>query len=440
MLIVKNFGPLVDIHMKPTSNMVIIGPQSSGKSTLLKTLAILNDTKLITQLITSNDLTTRNNEFVKKFKDYQILFFDDTTYINYQTDFYTLIYENQNVIVENYRSEDLGLMSGDYTYRETLTQKFSRDDNERMKDTWVKARAQLEEKVAKDIRINLDNKKISLKIEEMYQLFKENVVNEMLNQKLKEEPYLATNLEKKFYYNSKPLYIPAERSFLSLFAEHAMSFINQDIPVPKYISEFYSEFEKARNYSSDFHIPFLNINYKYDQSKNQDLVTFLHLNDLPMKLSTVSSGIQTTLPLVVVTEYLHRESFFADIYIEEPEQNLYPNAQQELIKLLMSFVNDRISIMVTTHSPYILTAYNLLLLSFIVGNLCDEARSEVNNIIEEKYWLNHASFDAFYIENGTISSIFDQDTKMITDNAIDEASVDVSGILDNLLHLYRKYQ
>lgn len=42
-LIVKNFGPIKHVELELTKNMVFIGPQSSGKSTLAKLIAICKD-------------------------------------------------------------------------------------------------------------------------------------------------------------------------------------------------------------------------------------------------------------------------------------------------------------------------------------------------------------------------------------------------------------
>ena len=45
-LTVKNFGPIKDVEIELTKNMIFIGPQSSGKSTLAKLIAICADIDL----------------------------------------------------------------------------------------------------------------------------------------------------------------------------------------------------------------------------------------------------------------------------------------------------------------------------------------------------------------------------------------------------------
>lgn len=65
---------------------------------------------------------------------------------------------------------------------------------------------------------------------------------------------------------------------------------------------------------------------------------------------------------------------FANLVIEEPEQNLFPATQVDLMSYILSHVNhSRDNLVVTTHSPYILYALN----NCMVGALVEDGEREL---------------------------------------------------------------
>lgn len=118
-----------------------------------------------------------------------------------------------------------------------------------------------------------------------------------------------------------------------------------------------------------------------------------------IELTEASSGIQTSAPLALIVDYFSKDFSFkdafnrsvmsylyemenlskfkavseptslpkrVDVHIEEPELSLFPDAQCKLIEKLIYTAlhaeSDRsISIMLATHSPYILNYMNILL-------------------------------------------------------------------------------
>lgn len=82
-----------------------------------------------------------------------------------------------------------------------------------------------------------------------------------------------------------------------------------------------------------------------------------------------SSGQQETLPIyLVLRNYLYDRLSFGmsgSLYIEEPEAHLYPTAQKDILELFIYVANTINSdgLYITTHSPYILTVLNNLILA-----------------------------------------------------------------------------
>ena len=81
----------------------------------------------------------------------------------------------------------------------------------------------------------------------------------------------------------------------------------------------------------------------------------------------VSSGQKEILPLVLTLLWLIEkkdEIYNVVLYIEEPEAHLFPETQKKLVNLIAEVYNalkGRLRLVITTHSPYILTALNNLL-------------------------------------------------------------------------------
>ncbi|MDR2791966.1 MAG: ATP-binding protein [Tannerellaceae bacterium] len=132
--------------------------------------------------------------------------------------------------------------------------------------------------------------------------------------------------------------------------------------------------------------------------------------DYKIDLHTASSGIQAVIPLAVIVEYFARHYSFAKrfdpmvtahnvhIHIEEPELNLYPESQRDLINFIVNrcLVEKHdgygMTVMMTTHSPYIANHLNLLLMAGMKGKEEDGAflREEDVDVFEIfGGYLNH---------------------------------------------------
>lgn len=135
------------------------------------------------------------------------------------------------------------------------------------------------------------------------------------------------------------------------------------------------------------------------------------------------------------------KSFYRFI-IEEPELNLYPTTQKDLIYSLIGGLQPNIAYknaewVITTHSPYVLSSFNTLMLAYKVGNQSDELRAEVEKIIPSRCWINPDEFAAYYVDNGTVRSIVNPQTGLIADNELDDVSEELADEQDKLLALRR---
>jgi len=133
--------------------------------------------------------------------------------------------------------------------------------------------------------------------------------------------------------------------------------------------------------------------------------------------------------------------------IEEPEAHLFPVAQKQLIELLayMLNINSLNQLIITTHSPYVLTVINNLLFAKRVLEKKQESTNNVNEIIPAQYHLNPEGFSAYSIGNSMFGdvyceNIFNPKTGLIQQSYLDTVSDMLSGDFNHLYDIYtQKY-
>jgi predicted ATPase len=126
------------------------------------------------------------------------------------------------------------------------------------------------------------------------------------------------------------------------------------------------------------------------------------------------------------------------IIIEEPELNCFPTTQKKMMEHFISKIKYEIPsgfdyycrLIITTHSPYILTSLNNMMYAYKVGQ---SHADEVDKIIEKKYWLNPDDVSVYMmLANGECEDIFDREEGMIKAEKIDEVSRKLNSQFDLL--------
>ena len=227
-------------------------------------------------------------------------------------------------------------------------------------------------------------------------------------------------IERVEFSMGNAVYVPTERILIPILMNASFKLNQEKVNIPTYLLEFGNFFQIARIRIKNITFDFLDIEYKFDGTS--DLVIQSKKTSL---LSETASGFQTLLPmLITLTEQTSYDIVKGLFMIEEPELNLFPSTQYELTKYLNSRclkVGDRI--LLTTHSPYILTSLNNLMYAYTVGQ---KHKKEVSKIIEEKYWVNPKDVSAYQLLNdGTAKNIIADDGLIMAEN-IDAVSREIN--------------
>lgn len=279
-------------------------------------------------------------------------------------------------------------------------------------------------------------------------------------------------------YNAKLSFIPSERNLISAIKGIESWYRPNDFDL---LFNFIFEWDEVRqSYGQTNALPLVvtpNMEFFFDKSKGEQIrLTNQHKEFSPFY---ASSGVQSALPLEVMINALTgavgskanmSKSDLMDIvsslleddsdinkvvaesklsknlmtylgavfFIEEIEQNLFPESQANLLRHVVSAIkaaNARYSenysmALITTHSPYILTTLNVLMAASEAYEIDPIATIK---IVPEKYILPKDSIRAYYLTpEGTAQSIIDPDIYMVSGMQLDTVSQTVEDDLDKL--------
>lgn len=238
---------------------------------------------------------------------------------------------------------------------------------------------------------------------------------------------------------SSMLYIPAERNLIGNLSSALASIMLARIPLSETIIEYMSLFEKAKKAFPKYEIPFLGVRYEKKEGKER-IVVSEDGKDLP--LSACSSGLQSVLPMIMVIDYALGKESFDSFVIEEPEQNLFPENQRELLNFICKKQNNEHfeQCIITTHSPYLLSCLNVLMLAAKLHKN-EDCKEKVEAIVSKEYMVNSSDVAIYGLYPTATSetyckSLIAERTGLISINELDSVSESIGEDYDRLYHLY----
>lgn len=241
------------------------------------------------------------------------------------------------------------------------------------------------------------------------------------------------------------LFIPASRSFFSNLQSNIFTFLAENINIDPFMSEFGSAYESIKRFYGE---KMFSVKQKHGELRNRILISVLqgeymhkdHKDWIQCKHGTInianaSSGQQEALPMLLMLctiPFTRPFGIKKSIYIEEPEAHLFPFAQKNIVALLsLIYANTDHEITLTTHSPYILSAMNVLITAhdYAKKHGVDKARE----IIGDAMPIAFEDVAAYTVEKGTARSIMDPETRLVGESIIDAVSDSFAAEFDRLL-------
>jgi len=235
------------------------------------------------------------------------------------------------------------------------------------------------------------------------------------------------------------IFIPANRSFFAILQKNIFSFLANDIYIDPLIKEFGLFYEslkkiiKNKNIFNEKNNNKINslineiIAGEYIYAKEQDWI--YTKEEKFTNLIHASSGQQESLPMLLILKIfsiVYGKENTTAFFIEEPEAHLFPTSQKKIVSLIATLYNNfGHSFFITTHSPYILTAINNL----VVGkDAYDKAEGNTEKLkrIEQVFAFDELicleDVSAYTLNKGKLESIINMENRLIGANLLDAVS------------------
>ena len=148
-------------------------------------------------------------------------------------------------------------------------------------------------------------------------------------------------------------------------------------------------------------------------------------SDTSVIMNYASSGQQEAVWIVNLLFYYmlgKRKTLFI---IEEPESHLFPGTQKLMTEFITIVKNGKNRVIITTHSPYILGSINNLLYANKIAD--EENRSDIEAIIPSDQWIDYETMGAYFLSDGLVKNICDDEFEDIDHDVIDG----VSGVINS---------
>ena len=436
---IKNIGPLKEIELDLNRINIFIGPQCSGKSTVAKLISFCN--WLEKDCIFNQSITIVNKDYIYKhlFNYYNLdRYLNEKWELKYESDsLFLKLSEEETKIYRKEGFVDISLSKNIYlpsernmlAIPEIFSLKMSQNYLSEFIDDWIEIRSHY----SSDHSIKIPDVSVSYYFEEK-----------------NSRDYIKTK-------NSKTLFFSQASSGLQSIIP--LCVIMDYITSWVYKNEEKRSAEKRQKYRRGFQKRFLlevitkvgEDNFKKIISLPNEDIEFLKLGILE-KLNNVknndkspnfSEDQQSLFTILETTDnFLNRLSHpsFSNLVIEEPEQNIFPSTQVQLVYYILSKLEHRKrqdSLVITTHSPYILYAINNCMLAYFVKQQDEMDIKELTEIPEDSF-VNPKIVSVWELKDGNIinNSTIQDEKGLIRNNFFDKVMHNVMADFKNLLGVW----
>lgn len=422
---VESFGPIEKAEFELSDFSIFIGKQASGKSTLSKLMYYFMNIRdevysFIIESLQQGKTTDIRKNLDKRIKKRFVEFFGPT------------VHDEKTKIIFNYNSKLSIELTPDIKDRKYISNNISeilfglvveiiKQNSSKFSRNYSKVKLFTSSKSSyTDLEIDKIQKDITLKINNL------------------------------FGFSYSLLFIPAGRSILSTLSDQLqnihphlldfpmMTFIDKVVKTKAFFNKnideiirdkemlehqtiWHSKVRKSKNMISKIVLG----NYIHDESGGKIVVK----NNKYVKINFTSSGQQESIWIVLSLFLIVLEKEDVMVFIEEPEAHLFPDGQKDVIDFIIMVRNLlKTKYVITTHSPYILSALNNSIYGFKLKNM----GKNISDILDDDLLLDYREIQAYKVENGTIESIVNNELELIDVGEIDDCSKSINIIYSKL--------
>ncbi|MDR2968658.1 MAG: ATP-binding protein [Tannerellaceae bacterium] len=294
---------------------------------------------------------------------------------------------------------------------------------------------------------------------------------------------LITETPNGIYSLPQIMYVPSERNLLTYIKDAG------ELRLSGALRDFNTEYEKAKNSLKDISLPINNIDIEYNRQYDN---LYLQGRDYKIEITEAASGFQSFVPLYLVSNFLAKsvkvsesketmsskeklrfekgvkdiwdnknltdeqrtvalsalsskfnKSSFVNI-VEEPEQNLFPSSQWEMLQSLLEFNNMSVEnrLILTTHSPYLISYLTLSVKAGLLKSKIqtDDLKSELGSIVSLNSTINSDGLSIYELDekNGTIYPLKTYNGLPFDANTLNEKLDESNDLFAKLLEIQKQ--
>lgn len=425
---INQLGPIQYCNLEIDELMVFTGPQSSGKSTIAKSVFLFKNVKnILVQLLRKQHMLN-----------------DDAANL-------TLGMSLKNRLIRELRSNFLQIFGTTWCMSQSMFLKY-----EYKEDVWIRISLKDDQLSPNYIWLEFSRKLLDF-LGELEERFGAGLL--VLNFDIQDT--LKQTINQFFSDELEIIYIPAGRSMMTLLSTQlnyiysmmddlqrrsidycTQNYIERILQLKPFFSVSLEELVKSRKELTDQKLDANLLKKTIDlikkilrgEYRNIDGEERLQVSqNRYVKINFASSGQQEAVWILNVLFYYLLQGKKAHFIVEEPESHLYPDAQKLMTEFIALVKNAGNQIVLTTHSPYILGTLNNLLYANKISKQVD--KEKLHRIINRDRWLDFEKLSAYYVGDGQCRSCVDSEFQAIENEMIDGASEDINRDYDRMLVL-----
>lgn len=424
-LIIRNFGPVQSADLDMRRVNLIIGPQSSGKSSILKIACYCTWVEKRIALEQSSERFSVKGFFEKKLVSFHKLegFMQEDSFISYESDTMKFSFCKRDEVF-NFEWKD-------------------RWGYHKSKISYIPAERNIVAAIPNWFEVNLEDNNIRNFMAD-WEVARKNFTN---GNKLD-----VLNLGVQYFYESsskvdKVQIAPGKTLSFTNTSSGLQSLIPLYVLLQYLTDGIYNENDRKDSVADDtMNQVLLQTIYKTLFEENQKKSQKTHLDNRRYKGSITLLNIDGTLwpfasredgneCLRIYENFTHVSQ--TTVFLEEPEENLFPLTQRDLVNSLVDKINGEHphSLFVTTHSPYIMASFNNLIQA---GDaLAEDAtkKESLEAILPSRLALNFKEVSAYALKDGNTHLIMDDEMQLISPSELDAVSDEISIQFGKLLDL-----
>lgn len=406
-LVIKNVGPIRQVDIKLNRFNFFIGPQSSGKSTVAKILSscMWLEKEVLTTL--NDKVIADGAAFVRLVESFHKIegYFEDSSFVQYDTDFISIMYSDKDIKITRKENEDY--------YREKICY------------------------------IPAERNMVTLPELQGFEFGHTNIRSFLFDWFNAREFFVAgnktdvLNLGVKYYYDSEQSKIKDRiehvngctyQIALSSASSGLQSLTPLLVMLQYYTDEYFRSYHEKASFNTYNRTRKADV-FLYDKYVLNKVKPNFKEEERANLLEKIRNGILKGNHSYHKLLYNYHTALYnlktpekSSFIIEEPEQNLYPSTQMDLLDLVVERCNGerKHHCTITTHSPYILNQLNLLVKRFDVGATDCAA-------------LNWEEISVWAVKDGEVRDLKVQNAHLINPEYLSEP-------LDRIYEEYEQYE